>query len=182
MSLPETYKHEPSTTIDGEFKAPMEARDIGEPGAEGEGEDEKAEEPESASNDDAKEKDENDDFDEDADWSDEEEGKIHDIFEEYKFVWSESWMGDHEGYEGDTITIYGSAGRNQKNKPFRCLADFTWRSSVAQFTCIYRPETQTFTDFKTKRKTLDGGIEELDGVTICMWEESCSKDTGECVK
>ena len=182
MSLPGTYKHQSSTTTDDDFKAPMEDRDTREPGAEGEGEDEKAEELESARNNDAQEQDYDDDSDEDADWSDEEEGKIHDICEEYKFVWSEGSKREYKAYEGGAITIYGSAGPNQKNEPFRCIADFAWDSFVAQFTCIYRPGTQTFTDFNAKRKTLDGGMEELDGVTICMWKESWSKETGEWVK
>ncbi len=181
MSLPETYKHQPSTTIEDDLKAPMEARDIRKPCAEGEGEDEKAEELESARNNDAQEQDENDDSDEIGDWSDEEEGKIHDVCEEYNFVWSESSTGESEAYRG-SIYIYGSAGQNQKNEPFRCIADFTWNTFVAQFTCIYRPETQTFTDFNAKRRTLDGGMEELDGVTICMWRESWSKEQGQWVR
>ncbi len=182
MSLPESYKHQPSTTIDDDVKAPREARDIRKPGAEAEGEDEKAEELESARNNDAQEQDENDNSDSIGDWSDEEEGRIHDVCEEYNFVWSESSKGEYEAYEGGSIIIYGSAGQNQKNEPLRCIADFSWDTFVAQFTCIYRPETQTFTDFNAKRRTLDGGMEELDGVTICMWRESWSKETGEWVK
>ena len=67
------------------------------------------------------------------------------------------------------IVIYGSADPNQADEPFQCTAN-----------CIH-PETQTFTDFKTKRKTLDGGLQDLYGVTVRMWKEVWTEETGEWV-
>lgn len=166
----------------------MEAHDIGEPDAEGEGEDEgengekEAEEPESASDDDAQDDEESDDFDEDADASDAESGTQYEIVERYSFVWSENWMEGPTAYEGDLMTIYGSANEDQEDKPFRCIAEFIWREFVGEFTCLYHPDTQTFTNFKAKRKTLDGGMEVVSGVTVHMWEETWSRETGEWVR
>ena len=139
--------------------------------------------PKSASDNNVQE-DEDDEFDENADWSDEEEGKVYDIFEKYNLVWTEVWDTEEgKGYEkGDSITIYGSADQNQRDKPSRCTALFTWGSLFAQFTCIYRPETQIFTDFKAKRKTLDGGMQSVCGLTVGAWEESWSKERGEWVR
>lgn len=109
MSLAVTYKYQPATTIDDDLQAHMEAREVREPDAEGEGQDEEAEEPESLSEDDAQEDNENDDFDENADWSDEDDGKEYDIVSRYNFVWTESWEGEPKDYEGDSMTIRGSA-------------------------------------------------------------------------
>ena len=188
MSLAVTYRNQPPRTIDDDLQARMEAHDIGEPDAEGEGEDddEETEELESPSGDasdgDAQEDEESDDFDEDADGSDAESGTQYDVVERYNFVWSECWMEGPTAYEGGLITIYGSANEDQEDKPFRCIAEFTWREFVGEFTCIYRPNTQTFTNFKAKRKTLDGGMEVLNGVTVRMWEETWSRESGEWVR
>ncbi|CAD6591015.1 MAG: hypothetical protein ASARMPRED_005149 [Alectoria sarmentosa] len=171
MSLAVTYKYQSATTIDDDLQAHMEAREIRESDAEGVGEGEEAEEPESLSEDDAQEDNENDNFDENADWSDEDDGKEYDIVRKYNFVWTESWEGEPKDYEGDSMTICGSADQNQGDEPFRCTANFTWRDFVAQFTCIYYPETETFTDFKAKRKTMDGGMEQICRVKIRMWEQ-----------
>lgn len=178
MSLAVTCRNQPPTTIDDDLQAHMEARDIGEPGAEGE----EAEEPESASDDDAQEDEDSDDFDEDADGSDAESGTKYDIVERYNFVWSECWMEGPTAYEGGSIIIRGSADQDQEDEPFKCTAAFKWRQFVGEFTCIYRPDTQTFTDFKAKRKTLDGGMEQLFHVKIHMWEETRSRETGTWVR
>ena len=182
MPLAVTCRNQPPTTIDDDLQSHMEAQGFEEPYAEGEGEDEEVEEPESASDDDAQEDDESDDFDENASGSDIEEGKEYDIYETYNFVWSECWMEEPTAYEGNSITIWGSADENQEGEPFRCIAAFTWREFIGEFTCIYRPETQTFTDFKAKRKTLVGGMAQLFGVTIRMWEETWSRETGDWVR
>ncbi len=125
------------------------------------------------------------DFDEDAEWSDKEEGKVYKIVEKYSFVWSEfsgpRGAGD-EGYEGGSIVISGPADLNQVEKPIRCTADFNWHHYSAQLTCIYHPETQTCTEFKTKRKTLGGGMEAFKSITVRMWQELWSMDTGEWIR
>lgn len=139
-------------------------------GSDAKGEAEEAEEPESLSEDDVQE-DNKDDFDENADWSDEEDAKEYDIVRRYNFVWTESWEGEPKDYEGDSMTICGSADQNQGDEPFRCTADFTWRNFVAHFSCIYCPGTETFTEFKAKRKTMDGGMEQICGVKVRMWEQ-----------
>lgn len=178
------YKYQPSTTMDENLQAHTEARDIQEPDSKDEDEDEKFEEPESAGDGDAQEDDENDDFDENADWSedDEEEGKEYDIVRRYNSVWSECWKAEPKAYEGHLMTIYGSADQSDEVEPFRCTANFTWGNFVAQFTCTYRPETRTFTNFKAKRKTLDGGMEEVKGVTVRMWEQGESASDRKKVK
>lgn len=187
MSSAVTEKDRPPITIDDDLQSRLEAQNIKElenEGTKGESGKAKAEELRSASSDDIQEDNKEHEFDEDADWSDI-EGKEFDIFEEYNFVWTEIWSIDGKAYKayekGDAIVIFGSADSNQAHKPFPCTANFTWCHFVAQFTCIYRPETQTFTDFKAKRKTLDGGLEDLEDVTVRMWKEIWTKETGEWV-
>ena len=182
MSLLVTEKDGPRAMADHDSKAHMEDREIVEPEMRGESGRDEAEESGSAVGNKFREDDGDEEFDEDADWSYDEEGKVVDIEEEYNIVWTEIWGAEAKGYEdGDSMSISGSADPNQKDKPFRCTATFTWRNFIAQFTCIYRPETRTFTDFKAKRKTLDGGMQGLCGVTVRMWEESCRHDSGKCV-
>lgn len=186
MSLAVTYKDQPPTMIDDDLQAYGEAQEMREPDAEGEDEEEEAEDSESSSDDDAQEDDENDDFDENAGWSDEEEGE-YDIVRKYDLVWCKSWEGEQKAYEGGAykgsfLNIRGSAEQDQGEEPFRCTADFKWRGFVAQFTCIYRSETQSFTDFKAKTKTLAGGMEDLRGVKVRLWEETLSKEMGELVR
>ena len=176
MSSAVTEKDQPPTTIDNDLQARVEARDVGEPGKQGGSGKEEAELIASASEDHAQEDDEDSHFDEDADWSDDEEQTLFDIVERYNFVWSEGWAAEPKAYEmGDSMIIYGSADQNQGDKPFRCTANFAWCNFVAQLTCIYRPDTQTFTNFKTKRKTMDGGMQDIYDVRVRMWEESWSK-------
>ena len=153
-----TNKDQPTTLTDDDFKTRAEVHDIREADKESKSREEVAKEPDSATNVKVQVDDEDDEFDEDADWSDKEEEKVYDIVERYNCVWSEGSGVEGAAYEGHSINICGSANQNQIDKPFRCTAVFMWRDLFAQLTCIYRPETQTFTNFKAKRKTLDAGM------------------------
>lgn len=185
MSLALKHWNQPHTSIDDDLQAHMEAHGNEglEPEGEGGDENEEAEEPESASDDDPQEDDDDEGaFDEDAEENDPEAGAKYDVVERYNFVWSEVWMEGPTAYVGDLMTIYGSADEGQEDKPFECIAEFIWREYYGEFTCIYRPDTQTFTNFKAKRKTCGGGMELLNAVTVRMWEETWSKETGDWVR
>lgn len=91
------------------MQAHREGQNIGEPDNEGGGERKAAQKLKYASDD------ENTEFDEDVDGSNIEEWKriVHDIVEEYKFVWIEvRGEGPMVWVNGDSIIIYGSS--NQK--------------------------------------------------------------------
>ena len=50
---------------------------------------------------------------------------------------------------------------------------------IAEFTCIYRLEARTLTDFKAKRKDLERGMQSICSVTVRVWKMAWSEDTSE---